>query len=87
MRYRYLARELFLRTRSLPIFSVNELRFWNLHEKFKHPNDSGEFFLNLVKEGWAVKEIKIRAIHPGARGRKVWAYKWTGKAVVLFGGS
>lgn len=85
MKNKYIARELFRRTRGQPTFTVNDLRKNKFDELFSHHNQIGSFFKDLAEEGFALKAGADQAKHRAAKGRWVWKWHWTEKAVALFG--
>jgi len=85
MKKRYIARELFKRTRGQATFTVNDLRKNKFNELFSHYNQIGSFFKDLAKEGLVMKAGADQAEHREAKGRWVWKWHWTEKARALFG--
>lgn len=90
MSSRYIARELYMRTRGKPFFSVNDLRKPPKHGKalqelFIHHNQTGAFFNYMQQEGLLRRAGMERAAHKAAKGRWVQRWTWTRKAHALFG--
>ena len=79
-RRKNLARQLYRRTRSLPFFSVNDLRITHLNKFFNDPREHGGFFTDLMVDGYIREVGETKANHPEARGRMVKTWKWTNHA-------
>lgn len=82
MRYRVLARRLYMDTRSQQSFSSNDLRRYNLHTLIQNV---GAFFRWMQTNGYALRVGgELIASHEASHGRRVGEWVWTSKAEAMF---
>jgi len=67
------------------VFTVEDLRDYGLHNKFRHKNQIGSFFRWRNSVGYTEAMGVGRATHQAANKRWIWRWRWTPKAHQEFG--